>query len=154
MEVTVKISGLKEIMESMNNFVSPALQQKIVQSAVKIGANVVAKDAAARLGKGRGHVGIGIRRARGRSTVAHIGIGINKKHWTDIFTEYGKGIDRYTKKGRYRGKSRVAKPFLRPAMDANKQNVLNKIRDFMELTVKTILVARQQTIQEPPIELT
>jgi HK97 gp10 family phage protein len=140
-------------MDSMDAFCSPALQKKIVQGAVKTAANVVSKDAERRLGKGKGHVGVGMRRKTG-TNVAAVGIGIKKKHWTDIFTEYGKGIARHTKKGYYRGLSRTAKPFLRPAMDANKENVLNKIKDFMEITVKTIFVARQREVSEPPIELT
>lgn len=140
-------------MDSMDAFCSPALQKQIVKGAVISGANVVAKDAERRLGKGRGHVGVGMRKATG-STVASVGIGIKKKHWTDIFTEYGKGIARHTKKGYYRGLSRTAKPFLRPAMDANKENVLNRVKSFMEFTIRSIFLAKQRDIQEPPIELT
>lgn len=160
MDLQVKVTGLKEVIESLETFCSPKLTQKIVQGSVRAAATVVKKEAVSLLGKGSGYIGTGVPKKRYWSgvTAAAMSIGILKKHWTEIFTEYGKGRPRFTKgrKGKkvvYRGLSRIARPFLRPAIITKQQAALDRMREFLETTFKAIFQLKQRDIQIPPDDL-
>ena len=91
MEIEVRAEGFAELMENLDTFCSPKVQIKLVQNAVREGARPVKADAERRLGKGKGHIVVGIPKKKGwgSETIASIGIGIAAKHWQDCFIEYG-----------------------------------------------------------------
>lgn len=177
METTVKVEGLKELMDSMQNFVSPKLQQKLVQGSVRAAANVVKKQAEINLGKGKGYIGVGMPKKRrwGGTTAAAMSIGIKKKHWQVIFQEFGtraheivagrrgrratgKKVLFDPKTGRFFGKKvtipqKAARPFVRPAVIAKQREAVLRMRDFLDTAMKSIFMARQRDIQEPPLDL-
>jgi len=177
MDVNIKIEGLKELMDSMQNFVSPKLQQKLVQGSVKTAANVVKQEAERRLGKGKGYIGMAAPKKKkwGAGAVAVMGIGVKKKHWQVWFQEWnlkgheiiagtrrkkktGKKILYEEATGKFFGKKvhipyRAARPFLRPAIDSKKEEALKRMKEFLETAMKAIFMARQRDIQEPPVDL-
>jgi len=154
-KVELKAEGFKELMESIDTLCTPGIQKKLVKNAVKEAARPVKAEAERRLGRGKGYIGTGIpkRWGWGADTIASIGIGLLKKHWQLIFTEYGT-IERYTGKARrgkapgkraYRGKI-IAKPFVRPALDSQKQNALDRMRQYLELCLKALIEQKQKMI--------
>ena len=177
MEIEVKVEGLKELMNSMQNFVSPKLQQKLVQGSVRAAANVIKKEAERNLGKGKGYIGVGIPKKRRWSgaTAAAMSVGIKKKHWQVIFKEFGTRVHEVIagkrgkrttgkkvlfdpKTGKFFGKKvviprKIARPFLRPAVISKQQEAVNRMRDFLDTSMKAIFMARKRDIQEPPLDL-
>ena len=146
MEFKIETHGFKEILEQLDTFCSPALQIKLVQNAVKTGIKPVKEDAERRLGRGRGYIATGIpkRRGGGTATIASIGLGLVPKHWPLVFREYG---TKERIKGHRRGRI-IAKPFIRPALDSQKNNVLEKMRTYLELAFRGLFEGRQRTVPE------
>ena len=91
MEIEFKTENFSELMDNLDTFCTPKIQIKLVQNALKEAAKPVKLDAERRLGKGKGHIVVGIPKKKGwgSETIASIGIGIAAKHWQDCFIEYG-----------------------------------------------------------------
>lgn len=148
----VKAEGFKELMEQFETFASPRLQRKLLQNALKEGARPVKEDAERRLGKGGGYIGTGTPRKRylKQGTVAAIGIGIKSEHWQVVFQEFGTyGRERYTKKG-YRRGIIVARPFLRPALDSQKQNAVDRMKKYLELALSAFFERKNKDVPTVP----
>jgi len=173
-EVELKAEGFKELMEGLDTLCTPNIQKKLLQNSLKEAARPVKAEAERRLGRGKGYIGTGIpkRWGWGADTIASIGIGLKKKHWQLVFTEYGTverfltgykayrelarslgdtravrayAATRLLRKGARRGKI-IAKPFVRPALDSQKQNALDRMRQYLELCLKTLFEQKQKMI--------
>jgi HK97 gp10 family phage protein len=146
MECTIKLEGFKEMFESLQTLCTPKEVQKICQGAVKKGMKPIRDDAVRRLGKtGRIATRIPRKKTWTSDSVAEYGIGLKPDHWKLIFREYGTK-ERVTKKGAKRGKI-IKHPFIRPALDSQKNAVLEVMGIWLEQCLKNVIENRQKSIE-------
>jgi hypothetical protein len=144
MEVNIKLEGFDELFQSLQILCDPKEVQKICQGAVRKGMKSIRDDAVRRLGK----TGCIATRTPKKKTwtegsVAEYAIGVKAEHWPLIFREYG---TKERTKGHYRGRI-VASPFIRPALDSQKDNALEVIKIWFEQCLKNIIELRQKSIE-------
>jgi len=144
MEVNIKLEGFDELFQSLQTLCNPKEVQKICQGAVRKGLKPIRDDAVRRLGK-RGRIATRTPKKKTwmAGSVAEYGIGLKAEHWPLIFREYGTKV---RTKGHYRGQI-VAHPFIRPALDSQKNNALEIIKIWFEQCLKNVIEKRQKSIE-------
>jgi HK97 gp10 family phage protein len=143
-EFEIKLEGFKEMLESLQTLCTPKEVQKICQGAVKKGMKPIRDDAVRRLGKpGRIVTRTPKKKTWAAGSVAEYGIGLKAEHWHEIFREYG---TKERTKGHKRGKI-IAHPFIRPALDSQKNNALEVMKIWFESCLRNVIEKRQKSIE-------
>jgi hypothetical protein len=143
--IEFKLEGFKELMDQLDTFCSPRIQQKLVQNAVREAAKPVKAQAEANLGKGPGWIVVGTPKKRGWGigAIAAIGVGYAKKHWEQVFTEYG--TKRRVHGSHTHGKIE-AKPAVVPALAHKKSEAIDRMGKYLELALKAIIEHKNKDI--------
>ena len=128
MKVTLKLEGTKELDKALSRLASDA-RETIMKEAILAAGEPIRQEAESRAPRRTGRLAGDMVAEVGAKHKPSVRVGIGKLGWYGRFIESGTG-QRKTKNSANRG-AVSAKPFLKPALEAKKNEALAKFREVL-----------------------